>query len=239
MICTVDRVQALSASVFRMELCGSFPDMRPGQFAGVQVPGKYLRRPISLCDFDSGRISLVIRAVGDGTRALRAVLPGERLDVLCPLGNGFDTQKSGMTPLLVGGGVGLPPLYALCRRLIAQGKRPAVIAGFACAGDAFLTDAFLALGAQVQVTTVDGSLGVRGMVTDAMPESGYSYLYACGPKAMMRAVCEKAGGVGEYSLEERMGCGFGACMGCAVRTVGGMKRVCADGPVFPGKEILW
>ena len=239
MIATVESVRGLNGDVFRMELAGSFPEMKPGQFAEIQVPGQYLRRPISLCDFAKDHISLVIRAVGEGTRALRDMRPGETLDLLCPLGNGFDTEKSGDTPLLVGGGVGLPPLYALCRLLIEKGAKPTVAAGFAGARDVFLLDEFRALGAKVLVASIDGTLGVKGLVTDVMPDSGYSYVYSCGPKAMMRAVCEKAGSLGEYSLEERMGCGFGACMGCAVKTAGGMRRVCKDGPVFAGKEILW
>ncbi|MBQ8136524.1 MAG: dihydroorotate dehydrogenase electron transfer subunit [Clostridia bacterium] len=239
MIARIESVRPLNQTIFRMDLSGTFPAMRPGQFAQLEVPGLYLRRPISLCDFDGGHLTLVIRAVGEGTKRLQCMQVGEKLDVLCPLGNGFDTEASGDTPLLVGGGVGLPPMLALCKALLAQGKHPKVIVGFANADDAFLLDEFAALGVSPAVSTVDGSLGTKGFVTDVMPEDGFTYLYACGPKPMLRALWERTEGCGEYSLEERMGCGFGACMGCAVKTASGVKRVCFDGPVFTGKELVW
>ena len=239
MTAVIESVQTLNKTVFRMELSGDFHGMRPGQFAQIQVPGLYLRRPVSLCDFEEGHISLVIRAVGEGTKRLQAMRRGEQLDVLCPLGKGFDTQKSGDKPLLIGGGVGLPPMLALCKALLSEKKQPRVIAGFADADDAFLLDDFAAIGVDPIVSTVDGSLGAKGFVTDVMPKDGFSFLYACGPKPMLRAIWEQTGGCGEYSLEERMGCGFGACMGCAVETADGIRRVCADGPVFSGKELKW
>ena len=230
---------SLSPTVFRLTLEGPHGDIRPGQFAQVSAPGLYLRRPISLCLWDETAVTLVIREVGRGTRALRSLTPGSRLDALLPLGNGFDLSQAGQKPLLVGGGVGLPPLLGLCRELVALGKSPAVLCGFSSASDSFLTEEFHSLGCEVLVSTLDGSVGAKGLVTGLMDGCCYDSVFACGPRAMMKAVFDKAACPGQYSFEERMACGFGACMGCSVPTRSGMKRVCADGPVFPGGEVIW
>ena len=218
-------------------------DFRPGQFVGVSLPGFFLRRPISVCDWDGQRLTLVYKEAGRGTEAMSRLTEGERLKVLGPLGNGYrmpDPEEK-KQPLLIGGGVGVPPVYCLCRRMAEQGIRPMVILGFRSAGDAFYTERFEALGITPIVTTEDGSLGIRGFVTDAMKGLEYGSVYACGPKPMLRAADEAApeGIPGQFSFEERMGCGFGACMGCTCRTKTGSKRVCKDGPVLERGEILW
>ena len=217
---------------------GETGEIRPGQFVDIRLPGYYLRRPISVCDFAPGRLTLIYKVVGHGTEYMAGLTPGAALDVLTGLGNGYDTAPSGERPLLIGGGAGVPPLYALAKRLLAEGKRPRAILGFNTADEVFYPEEFLALGVPVTVTTVDGSRGVRGFVTDAM-DGGYTYFYTCGPEAMMRAVFQKSVTSGQFSLEERMGCGFGACMGCTCRTKTGHKRVCKDGPVFVKEELAW
>ena len=224
----------------RMRLAGDTRAITaPGQFVNIRLEGKFLRRPISVCDWEDGKLTLVYKVVGRGTEQLRRMRPGETLSVLTGLGNGFDVSKSGETPLLIGGGVGTPPLYRLCRELTARGCRPTVILGFATAAEVFYEEEFRALGAAVYVTTADGSYGQRGFVTDAMEALQYSFFYACGPEPMFRAIQRVATAAGEYSFEERMGCGFGACMGCSCRTLTGFKRICKEGPVMESEEILW
>jgi len=223
------------------ELCaeGDASDItRPGQFVNVLLPGFYLRRPLSVCDWDDRSLTLIYKAVGSGTEYLAGLLPGAELDALTGLGNGYDTSVSGPRPLLVGGGAGVPPLYALAKRLAAEEKEVSVILGFNTAEELFYDYKFSLLDASVTVTTADGSLGLRGLVTDAM-EPGFSCVYACGPEPMLRAVWEKSDCPGQFSFEERMGCGFGACMGCSRKTRDGFKRVCRDGPVFTKEEIVW
>ena len=239
MIFTLTENVSLSPTVFSLRLEGPHGAVRPGQFAQVSVPGLYLRRPISLCRWDEKSVTLVIREVGKGTKALRSLAPGSPLDVLLPLGNGFDPSAAGQKPLLVGGGVGLPPLLGLCGELLALGKSPTVLCGFSSKSDSFLTQEFLSLGCDVRVSTLDGSLGAKGLVTGLMDGCDYDFVFSCGPRVMMKAVFDKAARPGQYSFEERMACGFGACMGCSVPTRSGMKRVCTDGPVFPGGEVIW
>ena len=228
----------LTSAVYELTLAGDTDGTVPGQFVNVRLPGFYLRRPISVCDRAPGRLTLVYKVVGSGTDALAKRLPGETLDLLIPLGNGYDLTKAGERPLLVGGGVGVPPLYLLAKELRAAGKGVRVVLGFNTKNEIFNEDRFLALGCGVTVATADGTSGVKGFVTDALPED-YSYFYACGPVPMLRALCEKAKTEGELSLEERMGCGFGACMGCTHQTKSGPKRVCKEGPVFSKEELLW
>lgn len=236
---TLEKKRALTRDVFEMTLSGDTSAMsRPGQFTDVRVEGKFLRRPFSVCDWDDAALTVVFRAVGDGTRRLASLAPGARLDLLTGLGNGFDADRSGASPLLIGGGSGVSPLYGLCRRLIAAGKRPRVFLGFGTSADVFYADEFRALGASALVATADGSAGERGLVTDIMPQNA-EYFYACGPEAMLRAVCGALDCGGEASLEARMGCGFGACMGCTRMTPDGPKRVCRDGPVFRKEELIW
>ncbi len=231
---------ALVPNVYKLTLEGNMAtEIRPGQFVNIKIEGLYLRRPISICDADGDRITLIYKVVGSGTTRLSRMAPGEWLDILVPLGNGFSLDEAGERPLLIGGGVGIPPMFLLCRRLSETGRHPQVILGFNSADDAFYEDEFLRLGADVAVTTVDGSYGVHGYVTSAMPETDYSYVYACGPEPMLRAVYDASKTSGQFSFEERMGCGFGACMGCSCKTKYGYKRICRDGPVLTKEEIVW
>lgn len=236
---TVTANEALAPGVWRMALAGDTSAITgPGQFVDLALPGRFLRRPISVCDWTGDEVVLVYKVVGQGTAQMSQMGAGTQLDVLTGLGNGYDLDRSGDRPLLVGGGVGIPPLYALAKRLLAQGKRPTAVLGFNTAAEIFLADEFRALGIETVVTTVDGSAGVRGFVTDGMPE-GYTYVYTCGPEPMLRAVYEKSETSGQFSFEERMGCGFGACMGCTCRTKYGNKRICREGPVLEKEEIVW
>ena len=237
---TLESNQPLTALVWRMVLRGDTAAItRPGQFVQVQLPGFYLRRPISVCDWDAERLTLVYKVVGQGTDAMTTYAPGMTLDLLTGLGNGFDTAACGDRPLLVGGGVGLPPMIGLCRTLLAEGKHPTVLAGFGSAQEVFLQDAVEALGAPFVLTTLDGSAGIRGLVTDALPGLTFDSLCACGPLPMLKALDQATACPGQFSFEERMGCGFGACMGCTVKVKGGFKRICKDGPVLVKEEILW
>ncbi len=231
----------LNASVRSLWLEGDTSSLlRPGQFVQAAVPGFYLRRPISVCDWTADRLRLVYKVIGPGTERLSGLLPGSRVDLIPGLGNGFDLSLLGDRPLLIGGGVGLPPLLGLCRALLCAGKRPSVLAGFAGMTDVFLLDDFRTLDVPVTVTTQDGSAGMRGLVTDALPGLRFDSIAACGPIPMMKAIRRAELDVPSlFSLEERMGCGFGACMGCSLETVDGPKRVCKEGPVFRGEELMW
>ncbi len=231
--------EPIAKDVFRRVLSGETDGMRPGQFADVLLDDKYLRRPISVCDTEIGKLTLIYKVVGNGTEALSKYPAGKKLDILAGLGNGYDLSYSGDRPLLVGGGVGVPPLYYLAKELKRDGKRVAVILGFNAKDEVFYEKEFASLGCDVSVTTADGSYGIRGFVTDAIEDSGYTYVYTCGPKPMLKAVFDKIKTGGQFSLEERMGCGFGACMGCSVKTKTGAKRLCKDGPVLFGEEIVW
>ena len=237
-ILTVTELTRLTKSVYRMRLAGDTGRLKPGQFVNIAIEGLFLRRPISVCDHEEGLLTLVFKTVGSGTEAMSRMRPGDKLDVLCGLGNGYDTALSGENPLLIGGGVGVPPLYYLAKKLVEQGKKPCVILGFNTGEDVFYEEEFRALGVPVTVTTVDGSCGVKGFVTNALPK-GASYFYACGPEPMLKAVCKAADIPGELSFEERMGCGFGACMGCSCKTLTGSKRICREGPVLKKEELLW
>ncbi len=229
----------LTASVFRLVLRGDVSAItRPGQFVNVKLDGLFLRRPISVNDLGDGSLTLIYKVVGKGTEQLSRMESGT-LDLLTGLGNGYDTSLSGDTPVLIGGGVGVPPLYLLAKTLLAEGKRPSVILGFNRKEEIFGEAEFRALGIPVTVATADGSYGVHGFVTDAMKGTEYGYFYACGPEPMLRAVAKSAVTSGQMSFEERMGCGFGACMGCSCRTLTGNKRICRDGPVMKKEEILW
>ena len=229
----------LAKDVYRMRLAGDVSGVeRPGQFVNLKLEGRFLRRPISVFDRTEHTVTLIYKAVGEGTRQMSRMEAGEVLDVLTGLGNGYDLTRAGDSPLLLGGGVGVPPLYWLARELRAQGKRVTAVLGFNTGAEVFGEAEFRSLGCDTVVTTVDGSCGRKGFVTDALPEA-YSYFYACGPMPMLRAVNRAAVTEGEFSLEERMGCGFGACMGCSIRTAEGFKRVCREGPVFRKSEILW
>ncbi len=237
---TLKSNRPLTASVYEMTLCGDTAAITaPGQFVNLRLDGKFLRRPISVCNCEGDTLTLVYKVVGEGTAQMSKLTPGEQLDLLTGLGNGYDLSRSGATPLLIGGGVGVPPLYLLARKLIEAGKTPSVILGFNTASEVFYREQFEALGAAVTVATADGSLGVRGFVTDAMKGKMYSFFYTCGPEPMLRAIYSQAATSGQFSFEERMGCGFGACMGCSCKTITGNKRICKEGPVLNKEEILW
>ena len=230
----------LTKDVFEMILSGDTSAITaPGQFINIKLDGFYLRRPISICDYDSNTITIIYKVVGGGTEAMSRLESGAELDILCGLGNGFDVSKSGEKPVLIGGGVGVPPLYNLCKKLIESGKKVTVILGFNTASEIFYKEKFEALGAEVYVSTVDGSSGVKGFVTDVMKNIDYDYFFTCGPMPMFRAIEKIASSSGQYSFEERMGCGFGACMGCSCKTKYGNKRICRDGPVLEREEIIW
>ena len=230
----------LTRDVYELKLAGPTGAItRPGQFVMCRLPGFSLRRPISVCSWDEAGLTLVYKVVGQGTRAMTQLAPGEKLDLLTGLGNGYDLSLSGPRPLLIGGGAGVPPLYGLCRALRDQGKTPGVILGFHTRDEVFYEEAFRALGAEVAVTTADGSYGTPGFVTDAMGQFAATCFYACGPMPMFRAIEKQAKIPGQYSLEARMGCGFGACMGCTIETKDGPRRVCKEGPVFRREELLW
>ena len=232
--------RSLAPGVYEMVLRGSSTaDCTPGRFVQLKLDSFYLRCPISVCDAEGDRLTLVYKTVGRGTEAMAQYASGKRIDVLTGLGNGYDLDKSGDRPLLIGGGAGVPPMYLLARRLLAQGKQPTVILGFNKEEEIFYADRFRALGVQIIIATADGSVGVKGFVTDAMEGLDYTYTYACGPEPMLKAVYSRAATSGEYSFEERMGCGFGACMGCTCETKYGNKRICKDGPVLTKEEIVW
>ncbi len=236
---TIEDHTLIARDVYRMTLTGDVSGITaPGQFVNLKLNGFYLRRPISVCDLEGDRLTLIYKAVGRGTKAMSLLTPGERLMILTGLGNGYDLTKAGDAPLLLGGGVGVPPLYLLAKRLREENKTVTAVLGFNSAADVFYEEEFRALGCRVSVTTADGTYGKQGFVTDALP-SRCSYYYACGPEPMLKAVYKTIPGSGEMSLEERMGCGFGACMGCSIQTKNGAKRVCKDGPVFKKEALLW
>ena len=229
----------LTADVYRMRLEGDVSAItNPGQFINIKLEGRFLRRPISVCDRDENTVTILYKVVGEGTAQMSKLTHGE-LDILTGLGNGYDTSLSGEKPLLLGGGVGVPPLYLLAKKLLSEGKEVSVILGFNKKDEIFYEEEFRALGAKVLVTTVDGSYGIRGFVTDAMKDLDYSYFYTCGPEPMLKAIYRASATSGQLSFEERMGCGFGACMGCSCKTVTGYKRICKEGPVLQKEEILW
>ena len=229
----------LTENVYKMVLSGDTTAItNPGQFVNIQLDGFYLRRPISVCDVQGDQLTIIYKIVGKGTGQMAAMEQGS-LDVLTGLGNGYDLSKAGDRPVLIGGGVGVPPMYLLCKKLVEQGKKVCVILGFNTKDEIFYEKEFRDLGANVIVTTVDGSYGVKGFVTDALKELDYSYFYTCGPEPMLKAVYKTSHTSGQMSFEKRMGCGFGACMGCSCKTLTGYKRICKEGPVMEKEEILW
>ncbi|MBQ5592466.1 MAG: dihydroorotate dehydrogenase electron transfer subunit [Clostridia bacterium] len=237
---TITENKKIAKDVYLMVLEGDTSAITAsGQFVNIKLDGFYLRRPISVCDYDDKTLTIIYKVVGQGTEAMAELPCGEKLDVLLGLGNGYNLEKSGDNPLLIGGGVGVPPMYNLCKKLIAEGKKATVILGFNTKDEIFFEDEFKALGADVYITTVDGSYGTKGFVTDVMKNLTYSYFFTCGPMPMFKAIEATATTSGQYSFEERMGCGFGACMGCSCKTKYGNKRICKDGPVLEREEIIW
>ena len=238
-IFTIKKNKALTESVYQMTLSGDVSDITaPGQFVNILLDGQFLRRPISVCNVEGDSLTIIYKVVGKGTEIMSKMQSGE-LDVLTGLGNGYDLSVSGQRPVLIGGGVGVPPMYLLARKLLEQGREVKVILGFNTKAEIFYEDEFRALGADVAVTTVDGSYGIKGFVTDALKDMEYSYFYTCGPEPMLKAVYKASVTSGQMSFEKRMGCGFGACMGCSCKTLTGYKRICKEGPVMRKEEILW
>ncbi|MBQ5590959.1 MAG: dihydroorotate dehydrogenase electron transfer subunit [Clostridia bacterium] len=232
--------EALTDSIYKMILVGDTSEITaPGQFINIKLDGFYLRRPISICDFDDETVTIIYKVVGKGTEEMAKMSNGSKLDILISLGNGFDTSKSGENPVLIGGGVGVPPMYNLCKKLISEGKTVSVILGFNTKDEIFYENEFKELGATVYVTTVDGSYGVKGFVTDVLSNLNYTYFFTCGPMPMFKAIENVATTSGQYSFEERMGCGFGACMGCSCKTKYKNIRICKDGPVLEREVIVW
>ena len=238
-IFTVKENKQIAKNTYEMQLIGDTSGISAGQFVNIKLDGFYLRRPISVCDLCGDCLTIIYKAVGKGTEAMAKMTGGEKLATLTGLGNGYDMSVSGNAPLLIGGGAGVPPMYLLCKRLIAEGKSCSVILGFGSADEVFYEEKFKALGASVTVTTADGSYGVRGFVTAAINEYDHTYFYTCGPEPMLKAVYDASKTSGQFSFEERMGCGFGACMGCSCETKYGKKRICKDGPVLVKEEIIW
>lgn len=229
----------LTQSVYKMTLQGDTSAITaPGQFVNIQLDGLFLRRPISVCDVQGDRLTILYKVVGKGTMQMSKLTAGQ-LDVLTGLGNGYDLSKAGDMPVLIGGGVGVPPMYLLCKELLKLGKAVTVILGFNTKNEIFYEREFRELGVNVIVTTVDGSYGMKGFVTDALKDLQYSYFYTCGPEPMLKAVYKNSVTSGQMSFEKRMGCGFGACMGCSCKTITGYKRICKEGPVMQKEEILW
>ena len=238
-IFTIQSNTPLTKDVMKMVLEGDTSAITAsGQFVNILLDGKFLRRPISVCDYDDCTLTIIYKVVGKGTAQMKDMLPGQKLDILTGLGNGYDLSCAGDAPVLLGGGVGVPPMYDLAKKLVALGKQVTVILGFNTASEIFYEDEFKALGCQVTVTTVDGSYGTKGFVTDALP-ANYTHFYTCGPEPMLKAVYRATTTSGQMSFEERMGCGFGACMGCSCKTLTGYKRICKDGPVMRKEEIAW
>ena len=239
-IFTVTENISLTKDVMKMTLTGDCSHITvPGQFVNLKLQGRFLRRPISVCDREGDTLTLIYKIVGGGTEDMSRMAPGTEVDILTGLGNGYDLSKAGDHSLLIGGGVGVPPMYLLAKDLIAQGKKVSVILGFNTASEVFYEEEFKALGCDVRVTTVDGSKGIKGFVTDALEGIDASYFFTCGPEPMLKALYNKTEISGQFSFEERMGCGFGACMGCSCKTKYGNKRICKDGPVLEKEEIIW
>ncbi len=239
LIFTLISNEKIAKNTYEMVLTGNCTNIKCGQFVNIKIDGFFLRRPISVCDVEGNSLTLIYKVVGKGTEVMAQMTGGTELLVMTELGNGYDLTKSGKRPLLVGGGAGVPPMYKLCRELVAQGKDVSVILGFNTKDEVFYEDKFKALGANVIVATADGSYGVKGFVTDAFDMVEYTYFYTCGPEPMLKAVYNKSNTSGQFSFEERMGCGFGACMGCSCKTKYGNKRICKDGPVLEKEEIIW
>ena len=232
--------EKIARDIFKMTLSGDTSAITaPGQFVNIKLDGFFLRRPISVCDCVGENLTLIYKTVGNGTEQMSRMAAGDELDLLTGLGNGYNTKTSGGSPLLVGGGVGVPPMYMLCKKLVAEGKKVTVVLGFNSKDDVFYEDEFRALGADVHIATADGTYGTKGFVTDVIKNLQYTFFYTCGPEPMFRAMHKMTKTPGQYSFEERMGCGFGACKGCSCKTLTGNKRICKEGPVMESEEIIW
>lgn len=222
---------------------------QPGQFVHIRVKGFTLRRPISICGIDkeAGTLRIVFEIRGEGTSAIAGLNKGDLIDMLAPLGHGFTVSDSFKRVILIGGGIGTPPMLPLAKH---YGDKATAISGFRSASAVILQEDFRRTGAQTILCTDDGTLGIHGFVTQPFSElvkSGtIDAVYACGPMPMLKGIaeiCKENGIFCEISLEERMACGIGACLGCACRTVRNdeeyFAHVCKDGPVFNAEEVLW
>ena len=239
-IYTIDENIKIAPGVYKMTLLGDTASVEnPGQFINIKIDGLFLRRPISISDWSEGKLEIIYKVVGKGTEKMAEMIKGDTLDILCGLGNGFDTSKADGACVVIGGGVGVPPMYGLAKKLIKEGKKVYAVLGFNKEEEIFYKDEFEKIGAETYVTTVDGSYGIKGFVTDALKDIEYTYFYTCGPEPMLKAVYNNPDVSGQLSFEERMGCGFGACMGCSCKTKYGNKRICKDGPVLEKEEIIW
>lgn len=244
-IFTIQENKKLTATTWRMRLLGDTSEIKsPGQFVNIKLDGHFLRRPISVCDVEGDILTIIYKVLGKGTEEMTSFMPGKELDILTGLGNGYDLSLSGDRPVLIGGGVGIPPLYLAAKRLLEDGKKVKAVLGYNTGEEIYYAEEFRALGCDVVIATADGSVGTKGFVTDALAElkddgCGYSYFYTCGPEAMLRAVYNVTETSGQLSFEERMGCGFGACMGCSCKTISGFKRICKEGPVLRKEELIW
>ena len=239
LIFKIDENKKIAKNTYEMVLLGDCTDIKCGQFVNIKLDGFYLRRPISVCNVEGNELTLIYKVVGKGTEAMAKMGKDVSLLILTGLGNGYNTEKSGDKPLLVGGGAGVPPMYLLCRQLIGQGKQVSVILGFNTKDEVFYEKEFKDLGANVIIATADGSYGTKGFVTNCFSMVDYTYFYTCGPEPMLKAIYDASNTSGQFSFEERMGCGFGACMGCSCKTKYGNKRICKDGPVLEKEEIIW
>lgn len=238
-ILKIEQNKLIADKTYKLVLSGDLnKDICPGSFVNLKIPGFYLRRPISICDASNNKLTLIYKVVGEGSEALSKLTKG-KIDTLLDLGNGYDISKVKHTALLVGGGAGVPPLYYLAKQLLKKKKQVIAILGFNNKKEIFLVNEFKKLGVKVIITTMDGSVGVKGLVTDTLNGLKYDYVFSCGPIVMMKSLFNKVNKPGQYSLEERMGCGFGACRGCSIKTNDGIKRVCKEGPVFKGEDIIW
>jgi len=232
--------QPIAKDVYKMRLLGDTSHItKAGQFVNIKIDGFYLRRPISVCDIDRDALTIIYKVVGQGTDLMAKMNVRDTLDVLTGLGNGYDLSMSGDKPLLLGGGVGVPPLYYLAKKLVEEGKEVTAVLGFNTADEVFYEKEFSELGVKTIITTVDGSYGTKGFVTDAIKDMDYTYFYTCGPEPMLKAVYKATSTSGQFSFEKRMGCGFGACMGCSCKTITGNKRICKEGPVLVKEDIIW
>ena len=230
----------IAKDVFKMRLAGDTSGITgAGQFVNIKIDGFFLRRPISVCDFNENELLIIYKVVGKGTDRMSGLEAGQKLDLLTGLGNGYDLTVKTDKPVLIGGGVGVPPLYKLAKELKKQGKKVSVILGFNSKEEIFFEKEFKEIADRVLVCTADGTYGVKGFVTDALCDVDYDYFFTCGPEPMFRVLEKTVKPSGQFSFEQRMGCGFGACMGCTCKTLTGNKRICREGPVLFREEIIW
>lgn len=237
------KIENIADNVYEMTLKGAGAKYitKPGQFINIKINDSlqpYLRRPMSISDYDDQTIIIVFKVVGLGTEILKNKAIGEKLDCLIGLGNGFEINEG--DALLVGGGLGTPPLYNLGKKLHKKGIKVTTVLGFNSKKDIFYVDKFKEFG-DVFVATMDGSVGTKGTVVDVIKQANltFDYYYTCGPEPMLDAMVINYPNNGQLSFEARMGCGFGACMGCSCKVkTKPYKRICVEGPVLLSEEVI-